>query len=117
MSDGRFLIKGIYKREKGETLHITELPVGYWTDDFKQHLENLMDAKSGKNKKVVIKDYDDMSTDVTVSFKIKFVSGSLDELESQTHEDGNYNGIEKLLKLYSFQSTSNMNICLMQMIN
>ena len=110
MSDGRFLIKGIYKREKGETLHITELPVGYWTDDFKQHLENLMDAKSGKNKKVVIKDYDDMSTDVTVSFKIKFVSGSLDELESQTHEDGNYNGIEKLLKLYSFQSTSNMNL-------
>ena len=110
MADGRFLIKGIYKREKGETLHITELPVGYWTDDFKQHLENLMDAKSGKNKKVVIKDYDDMSTDVTVSFKIKFVSGSLDELEGQTHEDGNYNGIEKLLKLYSFQSTSNMNL-------
>ena len=110
MTDGRFLIKGIYKREKGETLHITELPVGYWTDDFKQHLENLMDVKSGKNKKVVIKDYDDMSTDVTVSFKIKFVSGSLDELESQTHEDGNYNGIEKLLKLYSFQSTSNMNL-------
>jgi len=110
MLDGRFLIKGIYKREKGEILHITELPVGYWTDDFKQHLENLMDAKSGKNKKVVIKDYDDMSTDVTVSFKIKFVSGSLDELEGQTHEDGNYNGIEKLLKLYSFQSTSNMNL-------
>jgi len=110
MADGRFLIKGIYKREKAETLHITELPVGYWTDDFKQHLENLMDAKSGKNKKVVIKDYDDMSTDITVSFKIKFVPGTLNELEAQTHEDGNYNGIEKLLKLYNFQSTSNMNL-------
>ena len=51
-----------------------------------------------------------MSTDVTVCFKIKFVAGALDELEKQIHEDGNYNGIEKLLKLYSFQSTSNMNL-------
>jgi DNA topoisomerase-2 len=110
VTEGRYLIKGKYQREKNDILHITELPVGYWTDDFKQHLENLMDAKSGKNKKIVIKDYDDMSTDVTVCFKIKFVSGTLDELEKQIHEDGNYNGIEKLLKLYSFQSTSNMNL-------
>ena len=110
VSDGRYLIKGKYQRVKGDILQITELPVGYWTDDFKQHLENLMDAKSGKNKKIVIKDYDDMSTDVTVCFKIKFVSGTLDELEKQIYEDGNYNGIEKLLKLYSFQSTSNMNL-------
>ena len=110
VSEGRYLIKGKYQREKSDVLHITELPVGYWTDDFKQHLENLMDAKSGKNKKIVIKDYDDMSTDVTVCFKIKFVAGALGELEKQIHEDGNYNGIEKLLKLYSFQSTSNMNL-------
>ena len=69
-----------------------------------------MDAKSGKNKKIIIKDYDDMSTDVTVSFNIKFTNGAIDELEKQSFEDGNYNGIEKLLKLYSFQSTSNMNL-------
>lgn len=108
--DGRYLNKGIYKREKGDSLHIIELPVGYWTDDFKRHLEDLMDAKSGKNKKIIIKDYDDMSTDVTVSFNIKFTNGAIDELEKQSFEDGNYNGIEKLLKLYSFQSTSNMNL-------
>ena len=110
MDDGRHLIKGKYQREKGDMLHVTELPVGCWTDDFKQHLENLMDAKSGKNKKVVIRDYDDMSTDVTVSFKIKFTTGTVTELEAQQYEDGNYNGIEKLLKLYSFQSTTNMNL-------
>ena len=88
------------------------MPVGFWTDDFKQHLEHLMEAKTstGKPNKVLIKDYDDNSTDVTVNFEITFVPDALVELEKQTFEEGLYNGVDKLLKLYCFQNTTNMNL-------
>ena len=71
-----------------------------------------MEAKTsaGKPNKVLIKDYDDNSTDVTVNFEITFVPDALVELEKQTFEEGLYNGVDKLLKLYCFQNTTNMNL-------
>ena len=58
----------------------------------------------------MIKDYDDNSTDVTVNFEITFVNDVLNELEGQLFENGLYNGVDKLLKLYCFQNTTNMNL-------
>jgi DNA topoisomerase-2 len=116
MTSSRYLVKGLYSRhpkdKKNCKIVVSELPIGFWTDDFKQHLEHLMEAKtaSGKPNKVVIKDYDDNSTDVTVNFEITFVPDALQELEKQSLEDGLYNGVEKLLKLYCFQNTTNMNL-------
>lgn len=92
-----------------DTVYVTELPVGFWTDDFKQHLEGLIDPKSGKTKPTV-KDYSDMSTDVTVDFTITLMPGMVEALEKEQYEDGLYNGIEKLLKLYCYQNTTNMNL-------
>ena len=46
----KYIFKGIYKVLDGNRVHITELPIGYWTDDFKQHIENLME--NDKSKKV-----------------------------------------------------------------
>ena len=116
MSPSRYLVKGRYfrhpKDKKNCKIIVEELPVGFWTDDFKQHLEHLMEAKTstGKPNKVLIKDYDDNSTDVTVNFEITFVPDALVELEKQTFEEGLYNGVDKLLKLYCFQNTTNMNL-------
>jgi DNA topoisomerase-2 len=115
MENGKYLIKGVYEVTGANTIKVTELPIGHWTEDFKTHLEDLIigptkEKKEGeKNKKVKIfvKDYSDMSTDVVVDFSITFNNGVLQELLNATDSNG-CNGVEKLLKLYNVQSTNNM---------
>lgn len=122
MEHGKYLIKGVYEVTGTNTIKVTELPIGYWTDDFKEHLEELIlgpqkekettgagngNEKSTKKKAGLIKDYSDMSTDVIVDFTITFNNGVLQELLNTTENNG-CNGVEKLLKLYNVQSTNNM---------
>ena len=108
--DGKFLIKGIYEKVGTDKIRVTELPVGYWTEDFKELLEELIEPTPGKDgKKItpVVKDYDDMSKDTNVDFTITFAKGKLEELE-QLKCDNDCNGLEKLLKLYTTNTTTNM---------
>ena len=127
MENGKYLIKGVYEVTGINTIKVTELPVGYWTDDFKEHLEELIlgpqkdngagagagdkagngNEKSTKKKGGLIKDYSDMSTDIVVDFTITFNNGVLQELLNTTESNG-CNALEKLLKLYNVQSTNNM---------
>jgi len=37
-----YVSKGIYKWIDNETLEITELPIGTWTEDYKEFLENMI---------------------------------------------------------------------------
>ena len=107
----KYLLKGKYESLGGDKIRVTELPVGYWTDDFKSHLESLLDTTDSNGKKVVpkIKDYDDMSKDTNVDFTIQFPKGKLSELEASTSEY-ECNGVHKLLKLTSTVSTNNMHL-------
>jgi len=112
ISEGKFLIKGRYEKVGPDKIRVTELPVGFWTEDFKELLENLIEPgadKDGKKITPVIKDYDDMSRDTNVDFNITFAKGKLDELESSKADHG-CNGVEKLLKLFTTNSTSNMHL-------
>jgi DNA topoisomerase-2 len=112
ISEGKFLIKGRYEKAGPDKIKVTELPVGYWTEDFKELLENLIEPgadKDGKKITPIIKDYDDMSRDTNVDFNITFAKGKLDELES-TKADHGCNGVEKLLKLFTTNTTSNMHL-------
>jgi DNA topoisomerase-2 len=112
ITEGKFLIKGLYEKSGPDKIKVTELPVGYWTEDFKELLENLIEPgadKDGKKITPVIKDYDDMSRDTNVDFNITFAKGKLDELES-TKADHGCNGVEKLLKLFTTNTTSNMHL-------
>ena len=107
VSAGKYLFKGMYEKVKPDTIRVTELPIGYWTQDFKEHLEVLAEGavdKDGKKVLPVIKDYDDMSKDTNVDFTIVFQKGKLDELQQVE------NGIEKLLKLNTTNSTTNMHL-------
>jgi DNA topoisomerase II len=111
VSETKFLIKGVYEKISGDKIRVSELPIGFWTQTFKEHLENLMDTRSD-NKKVLIatvKDYDDLSKDTNVDFIITFHKNIIDELESNIDENG-CNGLEKLLKLYTTNTTSNMHL-------
>jgi DNA topoisomerase-2 len=112
ISDDKFLIKGIYEKLGNDKIRVTELPVGYWTEDFKELLEELIEPLPGKDGKKVpatIKDYDDLSKDTNVDFTITFAKGKLEELESGKGDYG-CNGLEKLLKLYTTNTTTNMHL-------
>ena len=115
-SKDKFLIKGIYQKIGPDKIKVTELPVGYWTDDFKCLLDTLREPevdKDGKKKTAIIKDFDDNSSDTMVLFIITFAKGMLDELEGTVTTDNasvNVNGLEKVLKLYTTISTTNMHL-------
>ena len=111
-SDGKFVIKGVYEKLGADKIRVTELPIGYWTEDFKELLEGLIEPDVGKDGKKVtplIKDYDDMSKDTNVDFTITFTKGKLDELEASKGDHG-CNGLQKLLKLYTTNTTTNMHL-------
>jgi DNA topoisomerase-2 len=112
ISDDKFLIKGLYEKLAIDKVKVTELPVGYWTEDFKELLENLIEPgsdKDGKKIPAVIKDYDDMSKDTNVDFTITFAKGKLEEFENSKGDYG-CNGLEKLLKLYTTNTCTNMHL-------
>ena len=110
--DGKYMIKGCYEKIGIDKIKVTELPVGYWTEDFKELLESLIEPgvdKDGKKNVAVVKDYDDMSKDTNVDFTITFAKGKLDELEA-VKLDNQCNGVDKLLKLSTTNTTSNMHL-------
>jgi len=111
VSDTKFVFKGKYETLDTDKIRVTELPVGYWTEDFKIVLNDLKNDKDKEGKKIVpiIKDVFENYTDTTVEFVITFSKGKLDELVSSKGDYG-CNGLEKLLKLYSTSSTTNMNM-------
>jgi DNA topoisomerase-2 len=105
--DGKkYIVKGIYQKIKNNKVRVTELPIGYWTDDFKQHIENLMEVDKNKKSKAFVKDYNDMSTDTTVDIEI-----TMNEPINEAVDGSNlYNNFEKTMKLYSTLSTNNMHL-------
>ena len=111
INDSKFIIKGKYDKVGNDKIRVTELPVGHWTEDFKELLEKLIEPESKNGKKVtaVVKDYDDMSKDTNVDFTITFAKGKLGELETSADDQG-CNGVEKLLKLYTTNSNTNMHL-------
>jgi DNA topoisomerase-2 len=103
---GKFLIRGIHTVDAAKKqVRVTELPVGYWTEDFKKHLESLIETGA-------IKDYVDMSTDTVVDFTVTFPATA--DLAGPAFmaivDHGCCTAIEKLLKLYTTESTSNMHL-------
>lgn len=111
ISDTKFVFKGKYEVIEPDKIKVTELPIGYWTEDFKELLNVLQNDKDKDGKKIVpvIKDVLENYTDTTVEFVITFPKNKLKELEG-LNGDHECNGLEKILKLYSTSSTTNMNL-------
>lgn len=105
---GRYLIRGKHEVLSDKQVRITELPVGTWSEDYKKHLESLIDpgTKKGGGK---LKDYKDMCTDVHVDILLTFAPGVVGALSATPAEHG-CSGLEKLLKLYVTRTTSNMHV-------
>ena len=109
--EGKYLFKGKYEKLASDKIRVTELPIGYWTDDFKEYLESLTETvdKNGKKINPIVKEYDDMSRDTTVDFIVTLHKGKLSELEAVSLDHG-CNGLEKQLKLFTTNNTTNMHL-------
>nr|UZT28822.1 DNA gyrase/DNA topoisomerase IV subunit A [Nucleocytoviricota sp.]UZT29162.1 DNA gyrase/DNA topoisomerase IV subunit A [Nucleocytoviricota sp.] len=100
---GKYLVRGLYEVINNNTVKITELPVGYAIEDFKTHLEKLIADKN------YVKDYDDNSTASVVEFTISFNKSIKTELiDKKSSSNETINELEKLLKLTSSLSTTNI---------
>ena len=112
LEDHKYLIKGTYEKIADDKIRITELPVGTWTMPYTTFLETLMDGSTDKNGKKIapsIKDFTSMCTEVIIDFTVVFPRGKLAELESTVDANG-CNGVEKMLKLSTTVSSSNMHM-------
>lgn len=112
ISSSKWLIKGCYNIINNKEVRVTELPIGLWTDDYKKYIEELIDggdAKKKGKKDICIKDYTDMSTDVNVDITLVFHPGKIAELQGKSLEN-DCNALEKLLKLYTTRTTTNMHM-------
>ena len=64
--------KGIYEIVDENTVMVKELPVGMWTDNYKNYLESILIDKNNESKKQYITDFVNNSTVKVVNFVIKF---------------------------------------------
>lgn len=118
LGDGKYLYKGLYTLEGTDTVKIIELPVGTWTQDYKDMLEDMLTppSKEDKEKKTkpaetYLKDYKENNTDTQVEFTLVFQKGKLKELlNTPVAKLPGCNEFERLFKLYDTESTSNMHL-------
>ena len=104
-----YITKGLYNIS-GDTLTITELPIGTWTSKYREFLDEIIiendskEKEKPKNKKGFIKDWNfgKQYTETKVHFIIQFPKGTL------TKYTKNINDFEKKMKLISNLSTDNM---------
>lgn len=115
ISEQKYLIKGKYEKIGEDKIRITELPIGTWTMPYISFLEGLLDGgvdKAGKKVPPSIKDMVSLSTEVIVNITVTFPKGKLNELLATSGVDaaGAINGVEKMLKLTTTVSTTNMHM-------
>jgi len=89
-SGNKFVSKGVYKRISQNKIQILELPIGIWTEDYKNFLEQLQDEKDSP-----LKSFESNYTHLKVDFILTFNNSNiLDELlkynetsQSETKEE------------------------------
>ena len=106
--NGKWCSKGIFNRTSPTKIEITELPIGVWTADFKEMIEDMISDKDGKFKNCPIKSYESHYTAQKVKFILHFASASI--LDEWLKSDGDHLKIENELKLTSTKilGTTNM---------
>ena len=99
----KYVSKGCFKKISATKVDILELPIGFWIQDFKEHIEEYME------KNPSVKSYESHYKENDIKFTINFVnSGVCDEYLAI--EDNGYTKLENDFKLISSKnlSTSNM---------
>lgn len=87
---GKYITRGMYSSINDDIIEITELPVGTWTNDYKEYIDGLLVNNE-------IKGYENHSTETDVRFVIKLINPIRE-------------GLEKKFKLTSTVNTTNMHL-------
>lgn len=86
-SGNKYISKGVYNRITTNKIHITELPIGTWTEDYKNLLEQILDEKDSP-----LKNYESNYTHLKVDFILTFTNSNvLDELLKYENKQINQN--------------------------
>ena len=107
IDDNMYITKGKYNILSKNVLVITELPIGKWTQNYKEFLEGLIYDKT-KKQKFYILDYIDHSTDNSVRFEIRVEPEVL--LNIKCNIEKHTDTIEDLFKLSSTLSLKNIHL-------
>ena len=113
IADNKYLVKGLYEKIGEDKIRITELPVGTWTMPYITFLEGLLDGgvdKAGKKIPPSIKDFTSLCTEVSIDITVVFPKGRLVELEQSVDATTGVNDLEKMMKLTTSLSTTNMHM-------
>ena len=113
ITDNKYLVKGLYEKIGEDKIRITELPVGTWTMPYITFLEGLLDGgvdKAGKKIPPSIKDFTSLCTEVSIDITVVFPKGRLVELEQSVDATTGVNDLEKMMKLTTSLSTTNMHM-------
>jgi DNA topoisomerase-2 len=95
-ADKKYITTGLWNRSSSTSIQVTELPIGKWTQTYKEFLESLIESNE-------IIDFKNNCDDTIVNFKIVMQKSVIDELIEK-------NEIIKKLKLSTSISTTNMHV-------
>ena len=101
---GKYASRGVFQRFDINSIRITELPIGLWTEDFKIYLEDMLD------KHPEVKSYQIINAihiDIVITFSSSIVTDGY-----LTLEENNYTKFENDFKLVSIKNLSNNNMYL-----
>ncbi len=82
INDTTYETKGLYSIKKNKLI-ITELPIGSWTQNYKEFLEKLYEVEQGKKSKddKSFVGYKEYHTDTSVHFELEFVDGFIETVK------------------------------------
>ena len=107
MGNGKWQSAGIIRREGPTKVVVEELPIGMWTEDFKEILENGIDNKD------YLKSYESRYNDVKAEFLLEFTSAKhLDAMMEPLSEGQPWTKLHQDLKLISTKGLSISNMYL-----
>ena len=99
----KYRVTGIYSRPEHNKIEVTELPVGVWTQSYKEMLEEMMVVPSGSSENAqppLVKDFKEHHTDTKVRFTIDLTPEGVAAVNAE--------GVEAKFKLSTTISTSNL---------
>lgn len=105
----KWVSRGRFNRISPTKVQITELPIGYWTADFKETIEAMIINKDNKYKDPPIKSYESHYTPTVVDFILHFTSSTALDQWLVTETNG-YTKLENELKLVSSKNLSTTNM-------
>lgn len=105
--DDKYISRGLFNKISPTKIEITELPIGFWTIDFKEMIEKFMD----KNNE--IKHYESHHTDKDVKFILHFINSDV----CDSYLEVENNGLTKLENTFKLASSKFLGVTNMYLFN